>query len=218
MTKILCLHGWGTSPEFLQYQLRNFIKLFPEFEFECMAAPIEIPITDIRDPNVIRLSPSKKFYTWKLNLFDGVIDNKLDISEAMDCIIDYMNKNGPFDGLCGFSMGGAFAQLFLEQFEKGLYKDKLKVQGPKFAIFCAANFFKLSNDLLTTPSIHLVGEKDFLVDAAILISTKFLNPLVLRNVEAHKFPKLSQYEIDKIRRYLAPVLPQQKKRGPRPKL
>jgi len=198
----------------MDHQLRNFAKFFPELKFECMAGPIEIPEAIINDESVVKLSPSKKYYSWKLNIFDEVTGgDSMDLTIAMDSICDYINKNGPFDGICGFSMGGMVAQHFVEKMEAGAFKDKLKVPGPKFIMLCAPNYFKTSNELLKTPSIHLVGDKDFLMEASILITTKYLNPLVLRHGESHKFPKLSQYEIDAIRRYLNPVL-----RTPKPKL
>jgi len=219
MVKVLCLHGWGTSPEFMKFQLRNFIKLFPEIEFECMAGPVELPESLVGDPNVVKLSPHKKFYAWKMNLFDEVISgDSMDLSLAIDSVCEYINKNGPFDGICGFSMGGMVSEYFIEQLEQGKLKDKLKVEGPKFLILCAPNYYKQNYEVLKTPSIHLVGDRDFLVDASILITTKFLNPLVLRHTESHKFPKLSQYEVDAVRKYLAPFLPKTKGRLPKPKL
>jgi len=222
--KILCLHGWGTSPEFMDHQLRNFDKFFPEMKFECMAGPVEMPETIINDASVVKLSPSRKYYSWKLNIFDEVTaGDSMDLTIAMDSICDYINKNGPFDGICGFSQGGMVAQNFIEKLEAGLLNDKLKVAPPRFVLLCAPNYFKTNNDLLRTPSIHLVGDKDFLMEASVLVTTKYLNPLVLRHAESHKFPKLSQYEIDSIRKYLNPILKAGVTAGgknavPRPKL
>lgn len=218
-TKVLCLHGWGTSPEFMTLQLKHFIKFFPEMVFECMPGPIEIPESIVGDPAVIKLSPNKKYYAWKLNLLDEIASGEpMDLNLAMDSIIEYMNANGPFDGICGFSMGGMVSQSFIEQYEQGKFKDRLKVEGPKFVMLCSANYYKTNNELLKTPSIHIVGDKDFLLDASVLVTTNYLNPLILRHCESHKFPKLSQYEIDAIRKYLRPILMKNKKNVPRPRL
>ena len=219
MLRVLCLHGYGTSPEFMKYQLRNFMKLFPEIEFICIPAPFTVPEGLVGDPTVVALSPHKKFYSWSTYLFDTVVlEGSIAFDEGLEAIIDYMNKHGPFDGICGFSQGGGVAQTFMDFSAQGKFKDRLKVKAPQFILLCSSQYFRRNNDLTTTPSIHLIGDRDFLIDASILVTTKYLNPLVLRHTESHKFPRLSQFEIDAFRLYLGSVFGKTKASAPKPKL
>jgi len=207
MVRVLCLHGYATSSAFMQLQMKDFVKHFPEMQFEYLNGQIEIPASLVGDPAIIRASPDKKYYTWKLNVLDGRIDSSLgDFLTGMERVIDHMNKNGPYDGICGFSMGGGLAEYMTELYEKGELKDKLKVEFPKFLMLCCTNYYRDNNDSYKTPSIHFVGKKDFLLEASLLVSTKFLNPLVLMNGETHKFPKLSQDDINAVRNYIKPII------------
>jgi len=54
-------------------------------------------------------------------------------------LTNYINKNGPFDGLMGFSMGGGVCHVVSEFFKAGYIK--LEVPKPKFVIFCCSTIF-----------------------------------------------------------------------------
>jgi len=206
MVRVLCLHGFATSSAFMQLQMRDFIKAFPEIQFEYMDGHIEMPQSLVGDPSIIRVSPVKKYYTWKLNVIDGAVDQSLgDFGVAIEKVVEHINKTGPYDGLCGFSMGGGVVEFMTEMYEKGQLNEKLKVAYPKFVMLCCTNYYRENILSYKTPSIHFVGRKDFLLEASLLVTTKFLNPLVLMNGETHKFPKLSQDDIDAIRTYLKPI-------------
>eukprot|EP00330_Aristerostoma_sp_ATCC50986_P001196 CAMPEP_0114578224 /NCGR_PEP_ID=MMETSP0125-20121206/2791_1 /TAXON_ID=485358 ORGANISM="Aristerostoma sp., Strain ATCC 50986" /NCGR_SAMPLE_ID=MMETSP0125 /ASSEMBLY_ACC=CAM_ASM_000245 /LENGTH=120 /DNA_ID=CAMNT_0001768135 /DNA_START=237 /DNA_END=599 /DNA_ORIENTATION=+ len=97
------------------------------------------------------------------------------------------------------------AQQVLKANENGDLKDKLKVEAPWFGIFCSAVFDKNLDFTLTTPSVHLIGKKDFTIDEGYILSSMFYNPIVIKHAETHKFPKLNQYDIDAINKYLSNV-------------
>ena len=221
MIQVLCLHGYGTSPEFMKHQMRYFAQNFPEMQFTYMPAPLEIPKNFITDKAVIKLTSNGKYYAWKSHFFDDIIkDGVIDFSLAVKGITDYINKHGPFDGICGFSQGAMFGHLFLEEYEQGKLVKELKVEAPKFAILCSPNYFNKVNKLLKTRTVHFIGEKDLLVDNSLLVTTKFLDPLVFVHSEGHKFPRLRQRDIDAIKTHLYTTVSRDKlnKSKPQPKL
>ena len=75
--------------------------------------------------------------------------------------MDFVNENGPFDGLLGFSQGGAMLGLLC-----GLQQQGNLPFSFKFAIFASA--FKsrssphqaLYSEKITLPTLHVFGEED----------------------------------------------------------
>jgi len=100
--------------------------------------------------------------------------NYLDWDKTVDYLNDVLKKEGPFDGIVGFSQGGCLTGILASAFEN---PDRLpglqlpKNQGPfKFAV--AVSGFrsrdkvhqKLFEKPIETPVLHVLGRADQIVD------------------------------------------------------
>lgn len=196
--RVLCFHGMFTNKEILDYQLRQYKKYFKNVEFITFDGPKELDKSLlVEDQSLLALNNkfgSKCFAWFKL----GEESNfKEVIKDTMKYILDFVKKEEPFDGVLGFSQGGAAATYFTYYCE--FYADKIKdFQIPKFAILlCSASFYPTFSEkyIINTPSIHFIGENDFLFSKPLFTSTLFNKPIVIFHKEGHKIPKLREFEI-----------------------
>ncbi|KAJ6096398.1 hypothetical protein N7486_007144 [Penicillium sp. IBT 16267x] len=122
--RILCCHGFGTGPEVMKHQLAKLRKYCdPSWEFYFVAGQFEGP----PDPGAAAAFPSP-YLCYSLD-FDTA-----SMRAAHDLIDEEFEKNGPFDGVFGFSTGAALLAAYLLE-KAALYPEMpLPVQ---FAIFCS---------------------------------------------------------------------------------
>ncbi|KAI8716592.1 FSH1 domain-containing protein [Fusarium sp. LHS14.1] len=102
--RFLCLHGYATNAEVLEQQLlplRNHLPSDWEFEFlEARQEPSSIFLPSLE-------GDLDSLYAWyNLPLKD-------DIENALEDILDFVDSEGPFDGILGFSQGGLMAATLL---------------------------------------------------------------------------------------------------------
>ncbi|KAJ4714505.1 Serine hydrolase FSH [Melia azedarach] len=121
-------------------------------------------------------------------------------NESVAYVEDYMIKNGPFDGLMGFSQGAALSSALIGM---QLHGDALtKVPPLKFVMLISGSKFgyktfgtpKLAVNAYSTPiqlpSLHFIGDKDFLKKENLGLLDAYLNPVVIHHPEGHKVPRL----------------------------
>lgn len=104
-TRILVLHGFYDSAENRQSQMRNLIRSMKDIEFVFINAPFSFV-----DYNFLKSSdnPSnEQRYQWMSYKPEWPVTNyQYDtIKESVEYIVNYINQNGPFDGILGFSQG-----------------------------------------------------------------------------------------------------------------
>lgn len=200
LLRVLCFHGFGTNKSILDYQLRQFKKFFKNVEFISMNGPIEVNTEYVttNDPALIPLLQKyeKKCYSWIRALHEKPY---VYMDQTMKYIIEFIKKEGPFDGILGFSQGGGVVTYFSYYIE--FFKDKIKDWiPPKFAILiCSGGFFPpqpKKKFTIEMPSIHFIGENDFLFAKPLFTSTLFQKPIVIFHKEGHKIPKLTEHEIN----------------------
>ena len=197
------MHGWGISPKFMEFQTAGLKKALPYLDLHYLEAPYDVPPSYILDEKVKQYTPDNKFKSWKDAITeDLLVTKKPDFSESVNALVRYIKEFGPFDGIMGFSLAGFVVLQFLEKLEGG----EIQLDQPiKFAMFISINYDKHIPKVLKTPSIHVVGTRDeLLFGANILNSSSFLNPFVIVHSEGHKFPRLSQGEIDQLNDFLKP--------------
>lgn len=205
MLNVVCLHGWGISPKFMELQTKDLRKALPFLNMHYLEAPYDVPRDIILDEKVKKYTPDNKFKTWKDSIVEDLLfQKKVDYSISVQKIVDFIKEIGGADGILGFSMGGAVVQQFFEKLEKGEL-DLNPAICPKFVMFVAVNYDKFINKLLTTPSVHIVGYPDFMYSANIMNSMNFLDPLFILHGEGHKFPLLNNLDIDKLVTFFAPI-------------
>ena len=201
MIKILCLHGFATNSDFMEYQLRYFKKNFKNFEFTYLNGPVFI------DKEKDQIDPVVETITKKKNLFAWFRLTKESELNAVKYVIDFMNENGPFDAIMGFSQGGAIVSTIAVLFEEK--KIQLKNQ-LKFIILCSSpphmyfrkEMIQKKFPVINTKTVFLVGKDDPMYEIQIVHSTVYNNPLVLTFKEGHKFPRLSLEHVILIEDYL----------------
>lgn len=202
--KVVCLHGWGISPKFMEMQTKELRRALPQLEMVFLEAPYDVPPVYIQDEKVKKYSPDNKFKTWKHAITeDLLVQKKVDFSKSVEVLVDFIKENGEVDGILAFSMGGFVVQQFFEKLENG--EIDLKYH-PRFAMFVSVTYDKYIPKLMKTPSVHTVGTRDELMFGANLLnSMRFLKPLVLVHSEGHKFPRLNQNDIDNLNAFLKPI-------------
>ncbi|MCP9263604.1 hypothetical protein DINM_006994 [Dirofilaria immitis] len=112
--RILCLHGYQQNATIFREKSGSFrrpMKKYADFVF--MNAPHEVesePVSEIVDDSVSAADcrgwwyVSKRFYTRQVKDHEG-------FEESVQAVIDFARKEGPFDGILGFSQGATLAFL-----------------------------------------------------------------------------------------------------------
>ncbi|GAU44833.1 hypothetical protein TSUD_238060 [Trifolium subterraneum] len=122
--------------------------------------------------------------------------------ECIAYIEDYMLKNGPFHGVLGFSQGAVLAaalpgmqaqRVALQKISK--IKFLILISGAKFGSTnygtpkLASNAFSKPIDC---PSLHIIGEMDYLKPESIILLEAFVNPVVIHHPKGHEIPRLDE--------------------------
>ncbi|KAE8356047.1 serine hydrolase FSH [Aspergillus coremiiformis] len=131
--KILCLHGYGTGPDILRYQLSELMRhADPTWDFHFLSGEVDCqPAPDIAG----RLPGPYRCWTesWAADTVDA----------AHAVVDDAIDEYGPFDGVLGFSQGAAIVTSYL--LEHGITHPGEPMPF-RFAIFCSCTM-PFSSDL-----------------------------------------------------------------------
>ncbi|ORX86867.1 hypothetical protein K493DRAFT_306994 [Basidiobolus meristosporus CBS 931.73] len=162
-SRILCLHGMGTSAEIFRIQtgaIREQLDSMCEFTF--LEAPLICdPAEGIRD-----------FFVGPYRTFYSAPPSREELMDAHSYVLQFIEEEGPFDGVMGFSQGAALAAAIL-------IRDHEHHPYPmfKFAIFfCGTRPWNIEtgdryeamgkkastpgHGLIHIPTCHIVGRKD----------------------------------------------------------
>ncbi|KAI8098236.1 serine hydrolase FSH [Gilbertella persicaria] len=140
---------------------------------------------------------SPKYKPTKDNFFIG-------FKESVEYIKQVLIKEGPFDGILGFSQGGCFAALLTHMlqdrnyfpdlippsFNHAPFQFSIIVAGFKPTMQEATNIMLTKQNKVKTPSLHYIGELDTLVlpEAMNSLSEAFVKPTVFRHSGGHYLP------------------------------
>ncbi|EOA13872.1 hypothetical protein CARUB_v10026973mg [Capsella rubella] len=193
--RILCLHGFRTSGRILRAIILN---KWPEtvlrnLDLDFLDAPF--PATGKSDVERFFDPPYYEWYQANKELKEYK-----NFEECLAYVEDYMIKNGPFDGLLGFSQGAFLTAAIPGMQEQGTALTKVPkvkflviISGAKLPglIFgepkAAVNAF---SSPVRCPSLHFIGERDFLKTEGEALVKSFVEPVVIRHTSAHTIPKL----------------------------
>ncbi|XP_038694686.1 esterase OVCA2-like isoform X2 [Tripterygium wilfordii] len=208
--RILCLHGFRTSAKILQDLLMKWPQtLLEKLDFDFLNAPFpaegESGLEGVFDP---------PYYEWYQS--DKEHMNYGNLPECVAYIEDYMVKHGPFDGLLGFSQGA-----FISATVPGLQLQGAaftRVPKIKFLILISAAKFKglmkLGQNKLVTnafsplvvcPSVHFIGENDFLKPEGLLLLESFVEPVVIYHPKGHTIPRLDRKNLETMLRFVEKI-------------
>ncbi|CRG86671.1 hypothetical protein PISL3812_03681 [Talaromyces islandicus] len=100
--KVLALHGVGSSSAVLKEQLAPLVsQLGPGYQFTFIDGAISCD----RGPGIPKWFQGP-FYTYARGF------SPTEISEALEQLNAFIEENGPFDGVLGFSLGGSIAATY----------------------------------------------------------------------------------------------------------
>ncbi|KAI7906983.1 serine hydrolase-domain-containing protein [Cokeromyces recurvatus] len=117
--------------------------------------------------------------------------------ESVEYFKNILLKEGPFDGILGFSQGACFAALLTEmlenrssfpelispEFNHAPFKFSILVAGFKPTMQEATNVLLNKESKVKTPSMHFIGDLDTLVlpEAMMSLTEAFENPKIFRH-------------------------------------
>ncbi|KAI6692138.1 hypothetical protein NL676_019848 [Syzygium grande] len=210
--RILCLHGFRMSAKILETQIRQW----PESVLE----KLDLVFLDAPYPSRGKSGVEGIFDPPYFEWFQGNQDftEYENFEECIAFIEDFMVKNGPFDGLLGFSQGAALsAALPGMQEEKFAGIGTQKVPKIKFVILfsgaklgglkysaprLAANAFSTP---IECPSLHVIGETDFQKTEGIALLDSFVDPLVIHHPEGHTVPNLDDQSLETVHNFIEKI-------------
>ncbi|AES96052.1 putative alpha/Beta hydrolase [Medicago truncatula] len=194
--KILCLHGFRTSGEIL----KKLVLRWPETviqKLDLVFLDGPFPAQGKSDVEGIFDPP---YYEW-FQSNEGFTEYR-NFEECLAYIEDYMLKNGPFDGVLGFSQGAFLAAALPGMQAQGAALQKISkikflilISGAKFGGMnygtpkLASNAFSKPIDC---PSLHIIGDMDFLKPESIILREGFVDPVVIHHPKGHTIPRLDE--------------------------
>ncbi|MBA0620371.1 hypothetical protein Godav_006095 [Gossypium davidsonii] len=194
--RILCLHGFRTSAEILKRQvLRWPAAVLDKLDLVFLDAPYPA-----QGKSGVERFFDPPYYEW----FQATEDftEYTNFEECLAFIEDNMMKSGPFDGFLGFSQGALLSAALPGMQRDGLALTRVpsikfliiisgaKFGGPKFA------HHKLTSNAysspLECPSLHIIGETDFMKQESISLPEYFVDPFVINHPKGHTIPELDE--------------------------
>ncbi|MBA0881555.1 hypothetical protein Goshw_026281 [Gossypium schwendimanii] len=194
--RILCLHGFRTSAEILKRQvLRWPAAVLDKLDLVFLDAPYPA-----QGKSGVERFFDPPYYEW----FQATEDftEYTNFEECLAFIEDNMMKSGPFDGFLGFSQGALLSAALPGMQRDGLALTRVprikfliiisgaKFGGPKFA------HHKLTSNAysspLECPSLHIIGETDFMKQESISLLEYFVDPFVINHPKGHTIPELDE--------------------------
>jgi pimeloyl-ACP methyl ester carboxylesterase len=188
--RVLCLHGYNGNAQTLRRQMAPLVDGLDDMaEFVCVDAP-SLAAGD--------------FGWWHAKAIKGTAAGARRYEgwpRTREAIISIFARQGPFDGVFGFSQGAALAALLVGSrarngaVERDRLIDDTGLLRFDFAAmvggFVAADpdlarlYDYKSND--ESPSVHIVGRSDAIVprDASLALAAKFNGPLILEHDGGH---------------------------------
>ena len=211
--KILCLHGYRQNEHIFREKtgaLRKLLKGKGDFVF--VSAPHVIPEED----NLKRSLEQRERGWWfsRTNNSYNALD-ETDIStgyeESVSFVLEMLERDGPFDGILGFSQGASFLSLLIhlqqtkpQLFELKNFKFAIFVSGFKSSITTHQHCYSIPLEL---PSFHIMGSGDQVIPpvSSEHLSQHFTSPTLYQHAGGHYVPANPELR-DKLRTFLSQFL------------
>ncbi|KAL6771888.1 hypothetical protein ACKKBG_A28170 [Auxenochlorella protothecoides x Auxenochlorella symbiontica] len=205
--RVLAFHSFRTSSRIFQEQMQR-VGLDKELEDLIEVTYINAP-NRASGPIPEDVAPFFKgpYYEWWNVSQDKsgkwVID---DWEPAMKEAAAAMREHGPFDGVMGFSQGGAMASLVValqrsgERFQEfPRLKFILAFAGIKLRM---KDLEYLYGSLHDVESCHIVGDRDPIKNMTNHLIESFDNPIVINHTRGHVVPQLAGHDLTTLRDFL----------------
>lgn len=138
------------------------------------------------------------------------------LKECIQFISDFMETQGPFDGLLGFSQGSILSAALAGMQQQGLALTS--VPALRLVIIISGGVLKGDHECkgcysepIRCPSVHLIGENDALKTRSEHLLLKFEDPVVVRTGAKHTVPRLDEKAALPIKAFLEDVIVEKNK-------
>ncbi|KAJ7965773.1 Serine hydrolase FSH [Quillaja saponaria] len=189
--RFLCLHGFRTNGEILKTQVHKWPQsVLAKLDLVYLNAPFpaqgKSEVEGIFDP---------PYYEWFQ--FNKEFTEYTNFDECLAYIEDFMVKHGPFDGFLGFSQGAMLSAALPGLQEKGVALTKV----PKIKYLIIIGGAKLKSPSVAEkayfapihcPSLHFLGEADFLKQYGQELLESCFDPVVIHHPKGHTIPRLDE--------------------------
>ncbi|CAG9766719.1 unnamed protein product [Ceutorhynchus assimilis] len=200
--RILCLHGYRQNAEVFRAKTGSFRKMVHKWaQFNYITAPHKVILVDdinvLEDPDIGQTKDEDQ-YGWFFNRDDKTYRGirkggpAIGFEESVQLVEQAFEKEGPFDGILGFSQGACFVGLLCDLQQRGLTKHI------KFNFAIMASGFKSQSwphlkyylDTLTLSSLHIFGETDKIIPTEMseALSESFEDPMIVIHPGGHYLP------------------------------
>ncbi|CAI2376030.1 unnamed protein product [Moneuplotes crassus] len=190
--RILCIHGYYNNAKVLEAQLDYYQTIFKDYiEFVFVEAPHKIPDQEVYDPRV-KAKFEGPFYYWIGSGKGGLGDNETFL-ESYNFLYEFMEQNGPFDGIYGFSQGGLFVRALVKGKELGFPHI---THTPSFMILASPRmpkkypFVEVIGQDYPIPALYLFDDNDTLEETFINAYCDKSEHTIIRHNKGHSLPKL----------------------------
>ncbi|EPS65400.1 hypothetical protein M569_09376, partial [Genlisea aurea] len=200
--KLLCLHGFRTSALIMKTQITT---KWPESilqKLDLVYADGPFPARGKSDVEGIFDPP---YYEWFQ--FNKEFSEYQNMDACLEYIEEFMIKNGPFDGLLGFSQGAILSAALPGLQSRGLALTK--VGKIKVVVIIGGAKFRdpsLSQPAYSSPihcpSVHFLGDQDFLKEYGIELVGSYVNPLIIKHPKGHTIPRFDEEGLNKMLSFL----------------
>ncbi|XP_028757328.1 esterase AGAP003155-like isoform X2 [Neltuma alba] len=202
--RVLCLHGFRTSAEILKKQIHKWPEsllqkmdlVFADAPFPCQG---KSDVEGIFDP---------PYYEWFQ--FNKEFTEYTNFDECLKYIEDFMIEHGPFDGLLGFSQGAILSGGLPGLQEKGVALNK--VSKVKFLIIIGGAKFRAPSvaekayaSPISCPSLHFLGETDFLRPYGAELLESCVEPVVIKHPKGHTIPRIDDDSLKTVTSFIERV-------------
>ncbi|KAI3912660.1 hypothetical protein MKX01_009630 [Papaver californicum] len=202
--RVLCLHGFRTSGEIIKKQvttkwpesvIHKLDLVYVDAPFPCEG---KSEVEGIFDP---------PYYEWFQ--FDKDFTEYRNFEECLEYIQDIMLKQGPFDGLLGFSQGAILSAALPGLQSKGLALTK--VPKIKFLIIIGGAMFRSPaiaenayspSSPVQCPSLHFLGETDFLRPYGEKLLELCVDPVVIHHPRGHTIPRFDEQSLEMMFKFI----------------
>jgi hypothetical protein len=199
--RFLCLHGFRTSGEILKKQIEKWPQsVLEKLDLVFLDGPF--PSNGKSDVEGIFDPP---YYEWFQ--FNKEFTEYTNFGECLAYIEDFMIKHGPFDGLLGFSQGAILSAALPGLQAAGVGLTKV----PKINFLIIIGGAKLKEPSLAEkayscpilcPSLHFLGETDFLKPYGIELLESVVDPVVIHHPKGHTIPRLDDKSLPIMLKFL----------------
>ena len=185
--KVLCIHGWLSSPEFLKAQLAGWQSALTELDFVYYRGRFSRPIHFNLQSHAIRRFHQENKLRRVYAHFDGEVRYYLEgfplsenlILEALNDIINILNTEKDIGGIIGVHQGAFLADFFLTHRDHPVVKSRLfaDIKRPFFVIFVSYPYLSPGTKMLDIASLHVYAEDDPETDNPFMAMMHYFSPL-----------------------------------------